>query len=236
MFPLKDNIPSRKFPYINYALILINFLVFFYELSLGKYLQLFIANYGFVPLRFTVGLEQNLPLLKLVIPAFTSMFLHGGWFHIIGNMWFLYIFGDNVEDRLGHFHYLLFYLTSGLIAVLFQYILAPYSRVPMIGASGAIAGVLGAYMIFYPYAKVLTLLIIFIFIEVIYIPAFLYLFLWFFIQFIYGTSSAMLASTAGGGVAWWAHIGGFLFGVIWGLIMKPFHRDERDFLHEILPW
>ncbi len=236
MFPLKDNIPSRTFPYVNYMLIFINFIVFFYELSLGKYLQLFIAQYGFVPIRFTIGLEQGVPLSKLLLPAFTSMFLHGGWFHIIGNMWFLYIFGDNVEDRLGHFHYLLFYLTAGLIAVFFQYSLAPYSKIPMIGASGAIAGVLGAYMVFYPYAKVLTLLIIFIFIEIIYIPAFLYLFLWFFIQFIYGTSSAMLAGTTGGGVAWWAHIGGFIFGIVWAFIMKPFHKDDRDFLHEILPW
>ncbi len=234
MFPLKDDIPSRRFPIVNYSLIVLNFLVFFFELSLGRNLQLFIAHYGFVPIRFTVGLERGFPLETLFLPVLTSMFLHGGWFHIIGNMWFLYIFGDNVEDRLGHLHYLFFYIASGFFAVFLQYIFNPYSSIPLIGASGAIAGVLGAYMVFYPYARVLTLLVIFIFIDIVYLPAFLYLFLWFFIQFINGTTMAFLPHQ--GGVAWWAHIGGFSFGVVWGLIMRVFKKEEVSIIHVMRPW
>ncbi len=236
MFPLKDDIPSRTFPWVNYSIIILNFIVFFYEISLGSHFQIFLAQYGFVPLRFSVGIERHLPFFTLILPVFYSMFLHGGWFHIIGNMWFLYIFGDNVEDRLGHFHYIIFYLVSGCIAVFTQYIINPYTNIPLIGASGAIAGVLGAYMVFYPYARVLTLLIIFIFIDIVYLPAILYLFLWFFIQFLYGTSSALYASATRGGVAWWAHVGGFVFGVIWAIIIRLRGGNEKDYLHEILPW
>ena len=232
MIPLKDDIPSETTPLVNYLLIFANFVVFFYELSLSPMaLHHFVYTFGFVPAKFSWALVHGEPILSALLPVFTSMFLHGGWFHILGNMLFLYIFGDNVEDAMGHFGYFVFYIISGLVAALFQYIISPHSTSPMIGASGAIAGVLGAYFVLYPRARILTLVFFFIFVDVIYIPAFFFLFFWFAFQIING--SASLAMAGAGGVAWWAHIGGFVAGV--GLV--PLFRKKRGPAYEIFrPW
>src|SRR5215831_8440432 len=154
MIPLKDTVRSRTFPVVNFTIIAINILIFLYEFSLGRQVEPFIRNYGLTPVRFFWGLNHNLK--DAILPIFTSMFLHAGWLHVLGNMWFLYIFGDNVEDYLGHFKYLLFYLLSGLLAMSTQVAIYPHSNIPTVGASGAIAGVLGAYFILYSGARVLT--------------------------------------------------------------------------------
>src|SRR4030095_11079067 len=194
MIPFRDNIPSRSFPVITILLIVINVLAFMYQLSLGRYLEPFLAHYGIVPALVFRWPQPNWPLTVVGVPFFTSMFLHGGWLHLIGNMWYLWIFGDNVEDRLGHFTYLLFYVLCGLGAGIVHTILNYYSDVPSIGASGAIAGVLGAYVVSYPGARVLTLVPIFIFIQFIEIPALIVLGFWFIMQFFYG-AAAFAAAT-----------------------------------------
>ena len=217
MFPLKDNIPSSRPPYVNYLIIGVNLLIFFWELSLGADLQKVAAVLGFVPARFYGLLAYGAAAWPAaVVPLFTSLFLHGGWLHIIGNMWFLYVFGDNVEDILGPGRYLWFYLASGVGANLIYLMFAPLSTTPLIGASGAIAGVMGAYFSLFPGARVLTLLLI-VFIPIfLELPAYIFLGYWFLLQFIYGTFSlgAMDSRTAAGGVAWWAHVGGFLVGIL----------------------
>lgn len=196
MFPIRDNVPAKSFPFVTWAVVAANAAVFYHELTLGRRLGPFLDLHGLVPAR----------------PAFddfvTSMFLHGGWTHVIGNLWTLWIFGDNVEDRLGHFRYLAFYLLCGLAAGAVQVLAQPGSSVPVIGASGAIAGVLGAYVFFFPKAKVTTVVPVFIFLHYAEIPAFLYLGIWFLTQVYSGVVSI-------GGVAWWAHVGGFLTGVWW---------------------
>ncbi len=230
MFPIRDDIPHRKLPIINYSLILVNFIFFFYELGLGQNLKLFIFQYGVVPQRFLLYLNSSyhISLSFLFISIIISMFLHAGWLHILGNMWFLFIFGDNVEDMLGHFRYLIFYLSCGIAASFLHIIFNANSPIPSIGASGAIAGVLGAYMIFYPHAKILTLLPIFIFFEIIELPALLWIGLWILIQIVFGLFS--IGST-GGGIAWWAHIGGFSAGIIYAtfFLKKKFERKEINF-------
>src|SRR5512134_274699 len=207
MIPLYDTVRSRKFPFINLLLIAANVAAFLYEVQLGApALERFIFTWGVVPADITSDLAGTWPTI------FTSMFLHGGWFHLISNMWFLYIFGDNAEARMGPIRYLLFYLMSGVAAVLLQTYLLPASTVPMIGASGAIAGVLGAYLISFPHSRIASLVpIIFIF-TIIEIPAVIFLVLWFLSQLYSGLFAMQGASTSG--IAWWAHIGGFLFGVI----------------------
>ena len=235
MFPLKDNIKAVTFPFINYFLIIVNFLFFFFDFSLGSNgLNIYITKNAFNPYFFTIGLKQGLTFADLLKPVFLSMFLHGGWLHILGNMWFLYIFGDNVEDKMGHLPYLVFYFLSGLAAATIQYISNPFMNIPMIGASGAIAGVLGAYLIFYPRAKVLTLLIIIIFIDIVYLPAALYIILWFLMQVFLGSFSYIYPHS--GGIAWWAHIGGFIWGVVFAIIITPFSRKIDKYYHEINPW
>jgi len=155
------------------------------------------------------------PITAVALPFIASMFLHGGWLHLIGNMWYLWIFGDNVEDRLGHVRFLLFYLLCGIGAGIAHTLLNPASRIPSIGASGAIAGVLGAYFVTFPFAKVLTVVPILFFVQILEIPAILVLGLWFLMQFLYGTASLAVATSANtGGVAWWAHVGGFLIGIV----------------------
>jgi membrane associated rhomboid family serine protease len=211
MIPLHDNIPSRTFPCVNYALIALNLACFFYQLSLGPHLDHWIATWGMVPAKLFSGSD------KIATPL-TSMFLHGGWLHVLGNMLYLYIFGDNVEDRLGHGRYFLFYLLCGLCAAGAQLAAAPGSRIPMVGASGAIAGVMGAYFCLYPRARIVTLLFLFIFIEFIEVPAFFFLAFWFILQFISGALSSSAA--ASGGVAWWAHIGGFASGIVLLFVLK----------------
>lgn len=210
MIPIRDTIRSETYPIINYVLIALNILAFFVEQSLGRNLNEFVFTYGLVPARYSVPqISAYFTTTQQVIAFLTFMFLHGGFFHLLGNMWFLYIFGDNVEDRLGHFRYLAFYLLCGLASGISHLFLNWTSQIPTIGASGAIAGVMGAYFILYPRAKVLTLIPIFFFIQFVEIPAFLFLGFWIFFQFLSAAFSAQA-----GGIAWWAHIGGFVFGII----------------------
>jgi membrane associated rhomboid family serine protease len=225
MLPLKDDQPSYSTPYVNWFLIGLNILIFLFQATLDpRSSKLLAEQFGEVPshLAAFVAGSHRYTLPQVVLPFFTSMFLHGGWAHVLGNMWFLYIFGDNVEDYLGHFKYLVFYLMSGLIAMGTQVAIYPHSNVPTIGASGAIAGVLGAYLVLYPRARVLTWFFVFI----LYIPAWFVLGEWFVMQFLYGTAS-LSAAQAGrdlGGVAFWAHVGGFVAGM---LMIKLFPERSR---------
>ena len=215
MIPLKDTIPSRTVPFVNYTIILINLLCFLYQLSLGPHLEKFLYVWGVVPAQFFAPLSiGHLHLSQRILPLFTSMFLHGGWLHFLGNMLYLYIFGDNVEDRLGHARYLLFYLLCGVLAAAVHLLTNTGSRVPTIGASGAIAGVMGAYFFLFPYARVVTLIIVIFFVDVVEIPAFFFLAFWFILQFLNGTVSFGAQDALSGGVAWWAHIGGFMSGIV----------------------
>ncbi len=210
MIPLRDTIQSRNYPVTRNALIVVNALVFLWELFQGSDLQRAFALYGIVPVRYSnpeIGLHFS--FLEQVLPFFTSIFLHGGFFHLLGNMWFLYIFGDNVEDRLGSLRFFVFYLLSGFAAGLIHLVSNWNSQLPTIGASGAIAGVMGAYFLFYPRARVLTMVPIFFFPFFFELPAFFFLGYWALLQLLYGTLNHGLA----GGVAWWAHIGGFVFGL-----------------------
>lgn len=215
MIPLKDNIPSSRRPYVGYALIGANVLVFFMELASGPRLPEVIHLLGFVPERFLNLLWQG-SLTLAVIPMFTSMFMHAGWLHLIGNMWTLFIFGDNVEDVMGRGLFLAFYLTCGIASLIPHVLFGGGSATPLVGASGAIAGVMGAYFSLYPAARVLTLVPIFFFFTVIELPAYVFLGFWFVLQFFQGAFSILGATGGGGGVAWWAHVGGFLAGA--GLI------------------
>jgi membrane associated rhomboid family serine protease len=219
MFPLKDNIPAKHFPVVNNCLIAVNILIFVYEWRLGAHLQPFIMHWGFVPARLNDGRE---PLALLTI--FTSMFLHGSLLHVLSNMWFLWIFGDNVEDRIGHGSYLAFYLLCGIASIGTQYWSAPHSSLPMVGASGAIAGVLGAYFLSFPRAKILTLLPLFILFYLIEVPAYLFLGLWFLLQFVQGSIVLVGTKQAEAGVAWWAHVGGFGGGI---LLLPVFRKKSR---------
>jgi membrane associated rhomboid family serine protease len=196
---------------MTYAIIAANIVVFLHELQLSRFgtLDPFLFHYGMVPKKFIAA-----PLAHL-FSVLSSMFLHGGWAHIIGNMWFLYIFGDNVEDAMGPMRFLFFYLTMGLCAAIAQTYANPHSAMPMIGASGAIAGVLGAYVALYPGARVLTFFVLIIFVRFIEVPAFLFLGLWFVIQAMNGFGSLTVASHEQvGGIAWWAHASGFVAGFI----------------------
>ncbi|MDD2904082.1 MAG: rhomboid family intramembrane serine protease [Syntrophales bacterium] len=215
MIPLRDNIPSSRRPYASYALIGVNVLFFFFELSLGPHLPRAIHLFGFTPSHFLNDLYQGSVALA-VIPIFTSMFLHAGWLHLIGNMWTLFIFGDNVEDVMGRGQFLFFYLACGLAALVPHVLFAPNSATPLVGASGAIAGVMGAYFSLYPGARVLTLVPIFIVFTVIELPAYVFLGFWFVLQFFQGAFSIFGVGGGEGGVAWWAHVGGFVAGA--GLI------------------
>lgn len=238
MIPLKDDVPSRTFPIVNITLIVLNIAVFLFELMLGTELQDFIQQFGVIPAKYfyegmllTNGKVVYFSDYNRIIPLFSSIFLHGGWLHLFGNMLYLWIFGDNVEDRMGHFRYLIFYILCGLFASLTHIVMNSDSTIPTIGASGAIAGVLGAYMFLYPYAKVVVLIPIFIFFEAIQLPALFVLGLWFVMQLFQGTLALSVESSATGGVAWWAHIGGFIFGAVAVHFFKkksrkPLTRDE----------
>ncbi|MCX7681154.1 MAG: rhomboid family intramembrane serine protease [Anaerolineae bacterium] len=232
MIPLRDTIPSRRFPLVNTAIIVLNVLVFLFESSLTpKQQELFIRTWGLIPTRFWAGFT-----IGGWLPLFTSMFLHGGWWHLISNMLALYIFGDNVEDRLGSFRYALFYLFSGIVAGVAHLVAYSGSPLPTVGASGAIAGVLGAYLVLFPYARVITLVPFFYFIRLIELPALLYLGFWFISQLfngIFALAAAQVFQTVGG-VAWWAHIGGFVFGL---LVIRPICPPPcRTYLDEYRPW
>ena len=211
MIPIRDTIPSKNYPVANTTIIGINVVIYLIEMAQGPNLDRFVYIYGLVPARYTIPhIASYFSFGQQALSLVSFMFLHGGFWHILGNMWFLYIFGDNVEDRLGPFRYLVFYLLCGLVSGLSQIIFNLHSNTPTIGASGAIAGVMGAYLILHPRSKILTLIPIIIIPWFIEIPAFFFLGFWFFLQFINAAGSHGNIS----GIAWWAHIGGFVFGML----------------------
>jgi len=217
MIPIKDDIPSATRPFVTAALIAVNVAVFIYQLTLGLGgIEEFIYRTAAIPVEITTRLDIGpQAVVPLPFTLLTAMFVHGGLLHIGGNMLFLWIFGDNVEDRFGHFVFLLFYLAAGVAASMVHIMLEPRSAVPMVGASGAIAGVLGAYFLIFPRAQVNTLVILPLYISMVRLPALIFLGFWFFFQ-VLNTG----VSTSGGGVAWYAHIGGFVAGVAAALVYK----------------
>jgi membrane associated rhomboid family serine protease len=231
MIPLKDTVRAWSFPIINWLLIATNIFVFIFEVQLGRQADQIVAILGVVPARLLAA-----PSAGQLLTIFTSMFLHGGWLHLLSNMLALYIFGDNVEDRLGHGRYLAFYLICGFAAAATHIIFNTASQAPTIGASGAISGVLGAYFILYPRARVITLIMIFILPWIVEIPAVIYLGFWFLSQLLNGVLSITASAQSFGGVAWWAHAGGFLTGIILvGLFARrPYAR--RVYADEYYPW
>jgi len=213
MFPLRDTQPSYSKPVVTILLIVVNILVFLFEFSLDPETQnAFIAAYGLIPDQFHF------------FNVITSMFLHGGWMHVLGNMWFLWIFGDNIEDILGHGKYILFYLLCGAVAALAQVAVSPNSRIPTVGASGAIAGIMGAYMIKFPHSRILSLVTIVFFFTTVEIPAWIMLIYWFVIQFFSGVGTLGASQSSQGGVAFFAHIGGFIAGIALISVMGPRQR------------
>jgi membrane associated rhomboid family serine protease len=225
MFPIRDDVPSRSFPIVTVGLIVVNAIVFLAELAMGAQgLRAAVFNYGLVPVfvsNYAAG--GDISAGRALFPFFSSMFLHGGFLHLIGNMWYLWIFGDNVEDRLGHVRFLAFYIICGILGNLAHFAFNTGSQVPTIGASGAVAGVLGVYLVSYPRARIVVLLWLGFLIQFIELPALIVLGFWLILQFINGAFSVVMSS-ATGGVAWWAHIGGFLGGI---LIFKLFRPRPR---------
>jgi len=210
MIPIRDTIQSKNYPVVNNALIVINVFVYIIELSKGHDINQFIFNYGLVPAGYSLNeIGAHFTTGHQALALFTFMFIHGGFWHLLGNMWSLYIFGDNVEDRLGHVRYLIFYILCGLLSGIFHLLINLTSQVPTIGASGAIAGVMGAYLILYPGSKILTLIPIIIIPYFIEIPALFFLGIWFVLQFL----GAAGTSAEAGGIAWWAHVAGFIAGM-----------------------
>lgn len=219
MFPLRDNIPSRSWPLVTVLLIAANAYLFYQELLLSDAaLTKFIHTWGLVPADFLARAARAPLDYTTYLPLVANLFLHGGWLHILGNMWYLWIFGDNVEDSLGKVRFLCFYLFCGVIANAAQIIADPGAAVPTIGASGAISGVLGAYLMLFPRARIATLIPLFPFFPIIQIPVLLFLPVWFFLQLQQGVAALV---TAGTNVAWWAHIGGFAAGFVLARIVKP---------------
>jgi membrane associated rhomboid family serine protease len=223
MIPLRDIIPSRTTPVVTVSLIALNVLVFIYELSLGRAVDAFTLYYGLVPAAFSW------------MNVFTSMFLHGSFMHVAGNMLYLWIFGDNVEDRMGHGRFLVFYLLCGMAAALAQTIAAPESAIPMVGASGAIAGVMGAYFVLYPRSRIVSLIPIFFFFQVVEVPAIFFLGFWFLMQFVSGVGSIVsVGQTAStGGIAFWAHVAGFVAGITGVLVFKRPERQRVEWWHDV---
>ena len=222
MFPIRDTQPSYSRPVVTILIIVLNVLAFLYEFSLDDNSRnYFIANFGLIPDRLHAS------------ALLTSMFLHGGWMHIIGNMWFLWIFGDNVEDVMGHGKYLIFYLLCGVAAGMTQVMFNPYSRLPMVGASGAIAGVMGAYLIKFPQSRIVTVVFIFIFLTRIEVPAVLMLLYWFFIQLFSGVGTIGYSQSNQGGTAFFAHVGGFIAGMI---LVKLLGTREKYLRRSDLNW
>jgi membrane associated rhomboid family serine protease len=231
MFPLKDDIPSSRMPVLTVLLIAANVLIFFWEKLNVAGFEATIWKWGLVPYEFTHQVELT---PGMDVPPFTnvfsSMFMHGGFFHLAGNMLYLWIFGDNVEDQLGHVRFLLFYLLSGVVAALSFTYLFPSSKVPLVGASGAIAGVLGGYLLRFPRARIYTLIFLGFFVQVVRIPALIVLGFWFVIQLLNAGASFTVAATSG--TAWFAHVGGFvagflLFPLLGGMKRRAVHYDNR---------
>lgn len=232
MIPLKDINRTRTFPAVTLLLIAVNAAVFVYQLSLGSGPGLtgFFYQFGLVPRALlSMGYWQEAGILPGLAPLLTSMFLHGGWMHFLGNMLYLWVFGDNVEDWLGWPRFLLFYLVCGLLAALLQMAVHPGSPIPMIGASGAISGVLAAYLVLFPRARVLTFVPILFFFYLIRLPALIFLGLWFLLQFFNGAVSLTAGDLSMGGTAWWAHVGGFIAGLV--LILKRRKSRRRQIVH-----
>jgi membrane associated rhomboid family serine protease len=226
MLPIRDDQPRYSTPWVTRFLIGLNLLIFFFEATLDRRsLNALVGQFAVVPAHLAGMLAGTsaYPLPAVVLPFFTSLFLHGSWMHVIGNMWFLYIFGDNVEDYLGHFKYLVFYLLTGVLAMGTHVVVNLNSTAPALGASGAIAGVLGAYFVLYPRARVLTWFFVF----VVWVPAWIILGYWFLLNFLSGTETALAVQRQNvGGVAFWAHVGGFISGA---LLIKVFgERGSRD--------
>ena len=212
MIPIKDINPSRKTPVVTITLIVICFIVFFYQVQLGVLNSIFVKMFGVIPYEISHGVDIPPPSPTAPYGNLIShQYLHGGLFHILGNMLFLWVFGDNVEDKLGRLRFIIFYTVCGISAALLQVLVYPDSTIPLIGASGAISGVLGAYMVFFPRAQIITLVFILFFIDIVILPAALWISLWFLMQFVSALLSVNHLSM--GGVAWFAHIGGFLTGV-----------------------
>ncbi len=210
MFPIRDSQPTRRFPLVNYLIIIVTVFVFLIQISAPDFEQ-FIYQYGFIPSRF---IFSDLDSYRYII---YSLFLHGGWFHLLSNIWFLHIFGDNVEDRTGHLSYLGFYLAAGFAATFLQLLFSLDSSIPMVGASGAISGVAGAYFVLFKRAKIEALVPGFFgFIHFVKLPAWFFLGYWFIIQVFSGLGSLVTFDINQGGVAWFAHIGGFVFGYLVG--------------------
>ena len=207
--PIRDDAPTFRKPYLTVGLMVLNVLVFLYSKALGfEGFQMFTVQFGYIPYELTTSSELTAAIpASPYLTAFTSMFMHGGWMHIIGNMLFLWIYGNNVEDFFGHFKFIVFYILSGLAAIALYTLFSPHSTVPLVGASGAIAGVMGAYMVFHPRARI-TVLMVFIFIQFLTLPAKVVLGIWFAYQLL----MSFTGSATGGGVAWMAHVGGFVFG------------------------
>ncbi len=215
MFPLRDNIQSLKKPYVTYIIIVMNTIIYLFQFIMpARIEEIFVFKYGLVPAVFSKAIVEHRLTIKNIYPFFTGMFLHGNWMHIISNMWILWIFGDNIEDRLGHFKFTLFYLLSGFSAMLCHFIFSPTSVSPAIGASGAIAGVMGAYFILFPYSRIVTFIPVLFIPLFVRIPAAIYLAIWFLIQLYNGAVESILGGR-GGGIAWWAHIGGFISGILY---------------------
>ncbi len=233
VIPLRDENPIRITPYVTYGLIAINIIVFIYELTLTPpQLQLFMREWAVVPVQLTAGFQGYLPesqTIREMLTLVSSQFLHGGFLHVAGNMLYLWIFGNNVEEKLGGAKFLLFYIACGILAVLAQWFFAPLSDVPSLGASGAIAGVMGAYIVRFPGVKILTLVPIFFIFTTIRVPAIFYLGIWFVQQALYGIASLEAQTNIGmanGGIAYWAHAGGFVFGALLAPLFGVFSPDS----------
>lgn len=225
MIPLRDSVRSGRTPYVNIGLILLNVFIFISQLGLQPYqLSQIYYTFGVIPAEVVNVFYTGAPFGQVTVTFITATFMHGGWFHLVGNMLFLWIFGDNIEDRLGHVKYLFFYLLAGIVGGIAHVLANPASIIPVIGASGAVAGVLGAYLLSFPRSRILALVPVFFFLTVIEVPAVIFIVVWFAIQVFNGV--AFLGGTANA-VAWWAHIGGFLAGA--GLV-KLLAPQKGDFL------
>ena len=230
MLPIRDDQPRYSTPWVTYFLIGLNLLIYLFESAIDpQSLELLVRQFGVVPSHLAAFLSgsPDYPLPAIVLPFCTSLFLHGGWMHVIGNMWFLFIFGDNVEDYLGHFKYLVFYLLTGVLAMGTHVAMNPQLTAPALGASGAIAGVLGAYFVLYPRARVLTWFFVF----VLWVPAWIILGYWFVLNFLSGTATALAVQRQNmGGVAFWAHVGGFVSGA---LLVKVFGERKMRYPYAV---
>ncbi|MCF6159275.1 MAG: rhomboid family intramembrane serine protease [wastewater metagenome] len=229
MIPIRDRNPSGVFPYITVGIICLNVIIFLYELSLGHQLESFLFQFGVVPAKITYYSEiPDSTVIGAYFPFLSYMFLHGGFLHLIGNMWYFWIFGDNIEDMLGRFKFIIFYLVCGIGSGVVHFYFNSQSGVPCVGASGAVAGILGAYMVTFPKARVLVIIPLFIIWQIIELPAIIVLGFWFLIQFFSG-ATAITSIEGGGGVAWWAHVGGFVLGII---LIKVFPKSHHRYLHD----